>query len=210
MVQAILWDFDGTICDTYPAIARAVNQALAQFGAAADLERVIELTSISLDACVRTLAAEHAIPYADLDAVFTVTYRSVQPKNQPPFPGFADFCAWASQHGVQHFMITHRRRESLLRLLATHNLTHYFTHIIAADDGFPKKPAPDALIYILNKYGIMPSNALLVGDRDFDVRAGQAADIPTALFRATFAGLRPTYSFTSYRDFVTTVRPLLV
>ncbi len=52
MFQSIIWDFDGTLVDTYPAIARAVNTALAAYGKQADLPRVVELTSISLDHCI--------------------------------------------------------------------------------------------------------------------------------------------------------------
>lgn len=46
MLPAILWDFDGTICDTYPGIARAVNQSLDRFGASARLEQIIELVAV--------------------------------------------------------------------------------------------------------------------------------------------------------------------
>ena len=58
MLRTVIWDFDGTICDTYPAIAHAVNTALARFGAQATLARVIELASISLERCIRTLAED--------------------------------------------------------------------------------------------------------------------------------------------------------
>ena len=90
MLCAVIRDFDGTICDTYRAIADAVNTALARFGAAATLARITDLASISLERCVRTLAEDFALPYDQLDAAFTAAYRHVRPHDQPPFPGVRD------------------------------------------------------------------------------------------------------------------------
>ncbi len=96
--------------------------------------------------------------------------------------------------------MTHRRRESLLRLLSTHELDSYFTHIIAADDGFPRKPAPDAMTHVLTTYAIDPAHALVIGDRDVDILAGQAAGSCTCLFRATFPEIIPTRTIWNYTE----------
>jgi phosphoglycolate phosphatase-like HAD superfamily hydrolase len=72
-LRAVIWDFDGTICDTYPAIAGAINAALASFSIATSLDHVIALASTSLEYCIRTLATEFDIPYAQLDTIFRET-----------------------------------------------------------------------------------------------------------------------------------------
>ena len=203
MLRAVIWDFDGTICDTYPAIARAVNAALAQFDVSESVARIVELTSVSLDGCIRTLASDYAIPYPHLDAAFIIAYRDVQPLHQPPFSGFTATCQLLTTRGIQHFIVTHRRRASLTTLLTTHALTPYFTQIIAADEGFPKKPAPDAVVYLLNTHAIAPTEALMIGDRDLDILAGQAAGVPTCLFRAAFPGIVPTYTIQDYHELAT-------
>jgi phosphoglycolate phosphatase-like HAD superfamily hydrolase len=200
VLKAVLWDFDGTICDTYPAIARAVNAALATFGASASLERIIALASVSLDRCIRTLAEDHAIPYAQLDAAFSVAYQQVRPIDQPPFPGVGDLCRDLAQAGVLNFIVTHRRRASLQILLDTHELRSYFTAIVAADDGFPRKPAPDAILQLLRIYHIAPGEALLIGDRDLDICAGQAAGVPTCLFGTLVPDLSPTRTIATFAE----------
>jgi HAD superfamily hydrolase (TIGR01549 family) len=202
MLRAVIWDFDGTICDTYPAIAQAVNSALAEFGAQATLARIIELASISLERCIRTLAEDFALPYEQLNAAFTAAYQHVQPTDQPPFPGVRDLCQRLANAGIPNYIVTHRRRASLTVLLDTHDLRTLFTYIIAADDAFPRKPAPDALLYLLATYGIAPSDALVIGDRDLDIRAGQAAGIPTCLFRATIPDPAPTRSIAAFAELI--------
>jgi len=200
MLRAVIWDFDGTICDTYPAIAGAVNAALASFAVTTSLAYVVALASTSLDYCIRTLATEFDIPYAQLDSAFRETYQHIHLRDQPPFPGLPEFCKQLAIVGVRQFIVTHRRRESLLRLLSAYNLDSYFTHIIAADDGFPRKPAPDAILHLLTTYAIDPSDALVIGDRDFDILAGQAAGISTCLFRATFPEIIPTRTIWNYTE----------
>ena len=200
MLRAVIWDFDGTICDTYPAIAGAVNAALASFSVATSHEHVVALASTSLEYCIRTLATEYDIPYAQLDTAFRERYQHIQLHEQPPFPGLPALCKQLVGSDVLQFIVTHRRRESLLRLLATHGLESYFTSIIAADDGFPRKPAPDAMAHVLATYAIAPADALVIGDRDVDILAGQAIGAPTCLFRATFPAIVPTYSIWDYAE----------
>ena len=200
MLRAVIWDFDGTICDTYPAIAQAVNTALAQFSAQATLARIIDLASISLERCMRTLAEDFALPYDQLDAAFTAAYQHVRPSDQPPFPGVRDLCQRLTHAGIGNYIVTHRRRASLHILLDTHDLHTLFTHIITADDAFPRKPAPDAMLHLLATYGIAPSDALVIGDRELDIRAGQAAGIPTCLFRGTIPDPAPSRGITAFSE----------
>jgi HAD superfamily hydrolase (TIGR01509 family) len=200
MLRAVIWDFDGTICDTYPAIAHAVNTALARFGAAATLARITDLASISLERCIRTLAEDFALPYDQLDATFTAAYQHVRPTDQSPFPGVRDLCQRLTDAGIHNYIVTHRRRASLHVLLDTHDLRALFTHIITADDAFPRKPAPDALLHLLATDGIMPSEALVIGDRELDIRAGQAAGILTCLFRGTIPEPVPSRSIAAFAE----------
>lgn len=199
-MKAVIWDFDGTIGDTYPAIAGAVNAALGTFGVTARLERIIELASVSLDDCIRTLATEHKLPYDEFNTAFLSHYQAIQLEAQPCFPDVATMCEQLAQAGVTQFLVTHRRRASLMPLLTAYGLLPYFTEIIAGEDGFPKKPSPDSFRYLLDTYGIAPADAFVIGDRDIDIRAGQAAGIPTCLFRSTFADLSPTHTITAYHE----------
>jgi HAD superfamily hydrolase (TIGR01509 family) len=200
MLRAVIWDFDGTICDTYPAIAGAINAALASFSVATSLAHVIALASTSQEYCIRTLATEFGVPYPQLDTIFHETYQRIRLCDQAPFPGLSALCKRLAGSNVLQCIVTHRRRESLLRLLSTHGLESYFTHIIAADDGFPRKPAPDAMAHVLATYAIAPADALVIGDRDVDILAGQAIGALTCLFRATFPAIVPTYSIWDYAE----------
>jgi HAD superfamily hydrolase (TIGR01509 family) len=207
MFQAVIWDFDGTLIDTYPAIARAINLALATFGANAPLERIIELSSISLDHCMRELVQEYGLAQAALDAEFGRAYQAVTPEEQQPFPGVIAICQTIQQQGGRNFIVTHRRHASLDRLLAAHHMAAYFTDIVAADDGFPRKPDPGALLYLIRRHAIEPHSTLVVGDRELDILAGQRAGLKTCLFRGSFPNLSPDMRIESYQELLKLLEP---
>ena len=49
-------------------------------------------------------------------------------------------------------------------------------------DGFPAKPAPDALNFLIQKHGLDRAQCVMLGDRDIDLDAGKNAGIACALF----------------------------
>ena len=87
MGPAIIWDFVGTLVDTDPAIARAYAVARATFSAEAPFERIVELSSHSLDRCTRQLAADYGLAVADLEVPLRRASSQITSAFQPPFPG---------------------------------------------------------------------------------------------------------------------------
>ena len=57
-----------------------------------------------------------------------------------------------------------------------------FSDGVTSEDGFPHKPAPDALRCLLARNAIDPTEAAMVGDRDIDIEAGNNAGIRGVLF----------------------------
>jgi HAD superfamily hydrolase (TIGR01549 family) len=200
MFRYIIWDFDGTLVDTYPEIARTINQALATFDKSASLERVIELSSISLDFCITELSKELVIPYENLNKQFAVHYETINQEKQSPFPYVVDVCKRIQELGGQNFIVTHRRKKSLHELLTLHDLHSYFTDSVAGDDGFPRKPDPSAMRYLLEKYQLPLDKSLVIGDRPLDILAGQSTGLKTCLFQGSFPKIRPDLSISSYEQ----------
>lgn len=197
-IRYIIWDFDGTLHDTYPPIARAVNSALAHFGHVASLDRVIELTSLSLDYCIAELAKDYHIDQYMLDTVFTETYKAVSPQEQGPFDHVQDVCQYVLERGGANYLVTHRQTPSLFHLLELHAMHHYFADIIAGDAGFPKKPDPAAFNHLLQKHTLPKKEVLVIGDRDIDILAAHHAGVASCLFRGTCTTIRPTYAINHF------------
>jgi len=54
LIQHLIWDVDGTLFDTYPAIARSFQAAAHDLGAPAAYDEVMRLALVSVDHCLTT------------------------------------------------------------------------------------------------------------------------------------------------------------
>jgi len=182
MFRNIIWDVDGTLFDTYPAIAKAFQAALNDFGEEASLDWIEGLAKISLGHCVTILANQFKVNEEHVEQAFGEHYDHVRPEEQPPFPGVITICEYIYGIGGNNVIITHRGYKSTNDLLSANHMTHYIAGCITRDDGYPKKPHPAAFESILKIHKLNREETITVGDRDIDILAGKAAGIFTCFF----------------------------
>ena len=175
------WDFDGTLYDTYGRITRACVFALQDLGAAASFDAVYPVVKRSLDTCFRTFAAPLGVDKdAFLDA-YHVYSESEGPESIRPYPGAREALEAAVAGGGRNYLYTHRGGTAS-RWLGYDGLDDLFFDAVTSRDGFPAKPAPDALNYLIQKHGLDRAQCVMIGDRDIDLDAGKNAGIACALF----------------------------
>lgn len=178
-VKHFIWDFDGTLFDTYPIIIEQMQTALAGFGHAIDplelMEQLLHTVGFALEYC----AEKFSIDYTQLDEAYTALHEAtaLQPVAQP----MASVEAVLSQvvaRGGMNLIFTHRDLPSTKAYLEKYDLDHFFTDIVGADTpGFAWKPAPDSITYLLEKHGLDPLETAMVGDREIDLASGRAAGV---------------------------------
>ncbi|RPI81385.1 MAG: phosphatase, partial [Chloroflexi bacterium] len=144
MIRNIIWDFDGTLFDTYPAITRSFQAVLNQNGFTASPDWIESLAKQSLGTCADTLAAHFNLDPVAFGQAFLTSYGEVLPEAQPPFPGVIKVCQRICSTGGNNLIVTHRGRKSMLKLLDAYELTPSFVGFVTNDDGYPKKPDPTA------------------------------------------------------------------
>lgn len=137
MIRQVIWDVDGTLFDTYPAFARAFGLALDEIGETAPVDWIADLCRQSLNHCAVTLAHEFKVDARNILHGFHRHYAAIPPQEQPPFPGATEACAHVRAMGGDNFIVTHRGRQSLTRLLAAYQMKDYFADCVTADDDYP-------------------------------------------------------------------------
>ena len=198
MIQHVIWDVDGTLFDTYPAIVRSMQAAANDLGAPATYDQVMRLALVSVDHCVTTLCDTYALQPDQLEKLFDQHYQTITPEDQPPFAGAEAVCDSVRARGGLNLIVTHRRRAGLDRLLATHRLTDYFSGIISHDDAYPRKPDPAAFNALIERHQVPRGVTLGVGDRDIDILAAQAAGLRAAFFGTNTSASAPDFVFTDF------------
>ena len=182
MVKNILWDVDGTLFDTYPAMAKSFRAALNDLGADCDTGRIEALARESLSRCSAALASEFDIPEEALGRAFAAHYELVRYEDQPPFRSVREICGRICARGGKNVIVTHRSREGTAGLLAAHRMAELFSGCIAREDGYARKPDPASFLAALRLFELAPEETLAVGDREIDVEAGRAAGLAACRF----------------------------
>jgi HAD superfamily hydrolase (TIGR01509 family) len=199
-IRNAIWDFDGTLFDTYPAISRAFLEALADFGASAPLAEVESLCLVEVSHCASVLATRFDLDMDAFIGAFGRHYVAIPLGDQPPFPGAREVCEKIIAAGGVNALVTHRNAETAARLLAHHGLRSLFVEVIARDAGYPRKPDPTAFLAVLQHQQLDPRETLAIGDRKLDIQAGQAAGMPTCLYRGAPISVAADIAISDYVD----------
>ncbi len=200
MIHNLIWDLDGTLLDTYPAMTEAFVAALIDLGWIVDPAQVDSLARQSLGYCAEVLAGETGLDPEEITDRFAEHYRAIPLAQQPPFPGVVEVCRCIVTRGGMNTIITHRGRESAWRLLREHRLDAYFADILGHEDGYPRKPDPAVFMAMIRKHQLKPEETLAIGDRGIDIQAGKAAGLRTCLFGNAESGEAPDLAITDFRQ----------
>jgi phosphoglycolate phosphatase-like HAD superfamily hydrolase len=182
LFRHIIWDVDGTLFDTYPAMAKAFKAALNDLGQDAPAGWIEDLARQSVGHCLSTLAGTYQVPEEAIEQGFDKYYYSITPEEQPPFPGVIAVCRYICSGGGKNVIVTHRGQKGTLELLTAHRMTEYFAGWLTHQDGYPRKPDPAAFEAALQRYDLKRAETMAVGDRAIDILAGQAAGLFSCLF----------------------------
>lgn len=174
-MRAIIWDFGGTLLDTYPDVDRAL--ALAAFGNTDEgrLAEVAALTRVSSGHAITELSARTGVPEAELRAAYDGVKELWESTPAPVMPGAREVMAALRQAGGLNLVATHRDRASAELLLAATGLP--VDDMICAPDGYARKPSPEMAETLLERHELDPSEVLTIGDRPADLESGRAAGI---------------------------------
>lgn len=85
--------------------------------------------------------------------------------------------------GQHKIAIATNRTDTMEKLLAEFDLNEYFDLVVTSSDVKHPKPHPEALLMILNHFGLTPGEAIYVGDSQVDELAARAAEIPLVAYR---------------------------
>jgi phosphoglycolate phosphatase-like HAD superfamily hydrolase len=182
MIRNIIWDLDGTLFDTYPAILRAFRLALEDNGITISEERVRNQAQKSLTRFTEELVRKFGIDPNYLQERY-LAYCSEYPlAEQKLFPGAREVCEYICSMGGINVIVTHRPWSSAKKLLRTYRMSEYFTFLLTVEQGYPLKPDPAMFEKVIENFELNREETLAVGDRDLDILAGKAAGLTTCLY----------------------------
>lgn len=176
-IKHFIWDFDGTLADSYPNLIRYMQQSLADFGKSADPVEILEKMMETVGHAIRWYDALYDLP--QLSERFD--YYHELGRNDPvcAFENVTEVLSRIQQMGAYNYIYTNRG-ETVDGMLDQMGLRSYFREIVkAGDPEFEFKPSPRSILYLMKKYGGTPEDTVMIGDRKCDLESGYQAGCKT-------------------------------
>ena len=187
MIEAIAFDLDGTLVDSAPDIAAALDAALLHEGLQRfDLNTVRGWIGDGPDALiVRALAAQGQQQASEalrarLRGHFDAHTLAAPLACGRVFDGITSLLAHLAEH-YPMAVVTNKPTPLARAVLDAAGLGRFATTVHGADTPALRKPAPGLLIAAAQRLHVLPERLLMVGDSAPDMLAAQHAGCPAAL-----------------------------
>ncbi|WP_194095096.1 phosphoglycolate phosphatase [Marivivens aquimaris] len=180
----VIFDLDGTLVDSAPDLADALDTLLTERGLAPiGLEHtrslighgIAELVRKGLEARGNYLAPEEQ---ALATQQFVKHYTAHLSRKSQPYPGAAETLAALRHAGWRLVVCTNKREASARGLLEDLGLLQAFALVAGPDTFGVAKPDPKHLLSCLPESNPASKPAIMIGDSEVDVAAAKAAKLP--------------------------------
>jgi N-acetyl-D-muramate 6-phosphate phosphatase len=186
MIQAVLFDLDGTFADTAPDLARALNvMRAARNLPPVPIEATRPVTSTGARGLLRVgfgMALEHP-DYARMREEFLEIYTKNLCVETRLFPGMSELLDGIEARGIKWGIVTNKVERLAKPLIEQLALGARCGCVVGGDTAGVTKPHPAPLLAASRLLGIAPDLSVYVGDDLRDVEAGRAAGMKTIAVR---------------------------
>lgn len=176
-MMTFIWDLDGTLIDSYEVFLEALSESFANFNLPFDRETVYNFIK---GQSVNALLKEQPVPFQEIKEDFTTNSTAKNDKIKL-MVGAKAVLDWTQKENIQNFIYTHKGKNAY-DLLNQLEISPYFLEIVTSENGFKRKPHPEAINYLLEKYKLKPEETYYIGDRILDIEAAHNSGIHSINF----------------------------
>ena len=186
MISTILFDLDGTLVDTAPDLAHALNLQLERHGKQplpySNIRPFASHGSRGLVGLGFGITPKDENFVAMRDEYLSI-YDTVFTRSPVLLPGIAELLQAIENKGFKWGIVTNKPRRFTVGLIESMalNLENRAACIICGDDAPLPKPSPATLLMACEQVGATPQNCVYVGDAERDIQAGKAAGMQTVV-----------------------------
>lgn len=182
-VKAVLFDLDGTLADTAPDLAYALNETLRHFGhRPLRYEKIRPVVSYGGMALIKLgFGIEPSHPEFENYRQFLLdVYEKNICKETRLFDGMENLIQVLEQNQVAWGIVTNKPAWLTDPLMMAMKLNHRAATIISGDTCQNNKPHPEPILCGCKEAGVLPEETVYIGDAERDIEAGRSAGCMTA------------------------------
>ena len=180
-LEGVLLDVDGTLIDSNAAHAQSWSETLREFGYDIAAEQVRPLIGMGGDKLLPELTGVAA----DSEQGKALTERRAEIFREcyiaklRPTRGARALVDRLKKEGLRLVIATSANEDELRPMLHQVGLDDLLAKKTSSDDADNSKPDPDIIVAALEKGGLSPETAILLGDTPYDIRAARGASVDT-------------------------------
>jgi phosphoglycolate phosphatase len=186
VTRAVLFDLDGTLADTAPDLAYALNcMRIARNLPALPVAATRAYTSMGARGLLGVgfdVTPEHP-DYEAMRDEFLANYENNLCRETRLFPGMAELLDELERRGLRWGVVTNKAERYTHPLLEQLGVHHRAACVIGGDTTGKIKPDPAPLYAATERMGIAARHCIYVGDDRRDVEAGRAAGMKTIVVK---------------------------
>jgi phosphoglycolate phosphatase len=183
-IRTVLFDLDGTLLDTAPDLAAALNTVRAENGQVPlPYEAIRPVVSHGGIALIELgFDLERSDPgFEPLRQRLLEIYRQNLSGQTRPFPGMEDLLATLEARGLNWGVVTNKPAWLTEPLLHDLDLFERAICVVSGDTLEERKPHPAPMLHACAQAGSQPAQCVYVGDARRDIKAGKNAGMRTLI-----------------------------
>lgn len=179
MVKLCVFDLDGTLVNTLTDLTVSLNYALEQLG----FPKLSEAEVSAIVGHSVTYMCEHAVPPESVSQAprvlefYRAHYTRHSLDHSRPYEGMVEAVERIRSAGVKVAVVSNKPHADAVRVMKNLYPKDTFSLVLGRTQKFAIKPAPDALNFVMDFFGVKPEEAVYVGDSDVDVEFARNANM---------------------------------
>ena len=178
-ITAVLFDFDGTLANTVPAIREGVNNTMRRYGYPLHTEEeILSFINHGPRELIRRAIPETARSAEQIDRVladYNTEYGKVYDHTREAYAGMAELVERLRRAGYRIGVLSNKQDEFVKKLAEQVLLPHSYDAARGVRPGEPTKPDPLMPTELAKALGVPLSECVMVGDSDVDIATAKNA-----------------------------------
>src|ERR687889_879784 len=175
LVKAVFLDIDGTLMDTNYLHIEAWVQALEEVGARPPRSTIHHEVGKGSDKLIPKFV-EDGQKAERVGALHSEYYGKLQERGHP-LPGAKELVTSLVERGYEVWLATSAEPEELEHHMQELGAEGNISGVVTSDEAEESKPAPDIFGVAVERAGISPEDAVVLGDSIWDIEAAKEAGV---------------------------------
>jgi phosphoglycolate phosphatase len=177
LIRGIIFDFDGTLIDSYGAIAESLNHVRSAHKLPPiDPEKVKSMVGHGLEELIEEAIGPERV--GEGVKLFREQYAQVCEERTSVLPQVKETIESLDGRGYQMGIASNKPSYFVRDILKALEMDHLFAEVVGPNDVATPKPDPEMLEMIMMRVGLGPDEVVYVGDMLLDIEVARRSGVP--------------------------------